>query len=117
LHVTDHDPSRLGLEVFAPHEHSGKGISYRDAAAGDIIWQKKALGDIGRGVAGDISADHPGSEFWAAGMGMYNVKGEKISNTTPSMNFLIWWDGDLLRELLDGTSITKFQGGTLLSAG
>ncbi|MCA1745075.1 MAG: autotransporter-associated beta strand repeat-containing protein, partial [Bacteroidales bacterium] len=117
LHVTNHDPSRPGLEVFMPHEHSGKGISYRDAASGDIIWQKKALGDIGRGVAGDISADHPGSEFWGAGMGMYNVKGEKISTTTPSMNFLIWWDGDLLRELLDGTNITKYQGGTLLSAG
>lgn len=116
LHVTDHDPSRPGLEIFMPHEHSGKGISYRDANTGAIIWQKKALGDIGRGVAGDISAEYPGSEFWAAGMGMYNMKGEKISNSAPAMNFLIWWDGDLLRELLDGTTISKYNGGTLLSA-
>ncbi|MFT3737833.1 MAG: autotransporter-associated beta strand repeat-containing protein [Breznakibacter sp.] len=116
LHVADHAPERTGLEVFAPHEESGRGISFRDAKTGTIIWQKKALGDIGRGVAADISADYPGSEFWAAGMGMYNLNGEQIATSTPSINHIVWWDGDLTRELLDGTSVTKYGVGTLLSA-
>lgn len=116
LHLTDHAPDVPGLEVFAPHEESGRGISFRDSRTGAIIWQKKAPGDIGRGAAADITSAHRGSEFWAAGMGMYNVKGEQISTSTPSINHLVWWDGDLLRELLDGISITKYGAGTLLNA-
>jgi autotransporter-associated beta strand protein len=116
LHVTDHAPSRPGFEVFAPHEESGRGISFRDGKTGAIIWQKKALGDIGRGAAADIRADHHGSEFWASGMGMYNVKGEQIATGTPAINHLVWWDGDLLRELLDGVTISKYGSGSLLSA-
>jgi autotransporter-associated beta strand protein len=116
LHVTDHAPGRPGLEVFAPHEESGRGISFRDAKTGAIIWQKKALGDIGRGAAADIRADHHGSEFWASGMGMYNVKGQQIATGTPAINHLVWWDGDLLRELLDGVTISKYGSSSLLTA-
>src|SRR6185503_19810054 len=30
-------------------------------------------------------------------------------STKPSINFGVWWDGDLLRELLDGTTISKWN--------
>jgi len=33
----------------------------------------------------------------------------QISATKPSINFGVWWDGDLLRELLDGTTISKWN--------
>ncbi|MBN2612901.1 MAG: T9SS type A sorting domain-containing protein [Bacteroidales bacterium] len=117
LHVTDHDPERQGLEVFAPHENKKDGITFREAATGKIIWQKPNLNDVGRGLAADIIAGHAGSEFWASkGLGVYNVAGSQVTVTIPSINHAIWWDGDDLRELLDGTSITKYNGGTLLSA-
>ena len=47
--------------------------------------------------------------------GLWNVKGETISERKPrSCNFGVWWDGDLLREILDGNRITKWnwQDGT-----
>ena len=53
--------------------------------------------------------------MWASGdglTGVWNVKGETISPEKPrSCNFGVWWDGDLLRELLDGNRITKWDWG------
>jgi hypothetical protein len=117
LHVSDLIPSREGLEVFMPHETGGNGVTLRDAATGEIIWQKKKEGvDIGRGLSADIMAEHPGNEFWASsGLGVYDIHGN-IVGSIPSVNHAIWWDGDLLRELLDGTTISKYKGATLLSA-
>nr|WP_321408144.1 autotransporter-associated beta strand repeat-containing protein [uncultured Carboxylicivirga sp.] len=117
LHVSDMDPDRPGLEVFMPHEEAGNGMTYRDAATGEVLWQIKAPGeDVGRGVAGDISPDHRGYERWSStGDGAYSIDGELIGGKT-AMNFLIWWDDDLTRELLDGTNISKYNVGTLLTA-
>lgn len=42
--------------------------------------------------------------------GIYDAKGKRISNKQPrSCNFAVWWDGDLLRELLDNTYIAKWN--------
>jgi rhamnogalacturonan endolyase len=113
LHVSDLDPDRPGLEVFNIHEKRPEvGVSFRDARTGKVIWSK-ASADVGRGVALDIDPRHKGAEFWASGPGLegvWNVKGEKISNRKPrSCNFAIWWDGDPLRELLDRTTISKWN--------
>ncbi|MBS2098083.1 rhamnogalacturonan lyase family protein [Carboxylicivirga linearis] len=117
LHVSDMDPDRPGLEVFMPHEDGGNGMTYRDAATGEVLWQIRAPGeDVGRGVAADISPDHRGYERWSStGAGTYNVDGEVIGGKT-AMNFLAWWDGDLTRELLDGITISKYNVGNLLTA-
>jgi rhamnogalacturonan endolyase len=65
----------------------------------------------------DITADHPGAEAWAIfGLGPYNVKGEPIEGRPQSYNFLVWWDGDELRELLDKNHIDKFGHGRLFTA-
>jgi autotransporter-associated beta strand protein len=118
LHVTDHDPDRPGLEVFMPHESGGNGVTFRDAATGEIIWQKRDDSDVGRGLAADIIPGHKGSEAWASsGLGVYDCKGEKLTGKyIPSINFAIWWDGDEVRELLDSNHIDKYNEGTLLSA-
>lgn len=114
LHLGDLDPDREGLEVFDIHEKNNheSGAEFRDAKTGKLIWGKKCP-DVARGLAADIDPRHRGYEMWASGAGLdglWNVKGEKISNRKPRQcNFAIWWDGDPLRELLDRTRISKWD--------
>ncbi|MGF7400579.1 rhamnogalacturonan lyase [Thermoanaerobacterium thermosaccharolyticum] len=112
MHVGDLDPSRQGLEVFQVHEvPSNDGIELHDAKTGEIIWGLPTTKDTGRGLSADIDPRYQGEEMWAAGpYGLYNCKGQKISDNKPSsVNFAIWWDGDLLRELLDSNRIDKWD--------
>lgn len=114
LHVSDIDPDRPGLEVFNIHEHVRHqvGVGLRDARTGTVIWSRPSP-DVGRGVALDIDPRHRGYEMWASGAnlrGLWNARGEVISEAKPrSCNFGCWWDGDLLRELLDRNRISKWD--------
>ncbi|WP_142058258.1 rhamnogalacturonan lyase [Pseudarthrobacter sp. B4EP4b] len=114
IHTSDLDPSRPGLETFAVHEsmsQSGnRGATFRDAATGEILWSIPATRDTGRGAAGDIDPRYAGAEGWAVGgdaawnspVGeLRSAKGELIGQKIPAANFLAWWDGDLLREIVD----------------
>ncbi|PZD94518.1 rhamnogalacturonan lyase [Paenibacillus sambharensis] len=105
MHVSDFDTDRPGLEAFQVHESAGAqyGAEMHDAGSGRIIWGVHTGTDTGRGMAADIDPRHKGAEMWASGgVGLHTVKGVRISTTAPaSYNFAIWWDGDLLRELLD----------------
>ncbi|WP_146904701.1 rhamnogalacturonan lyase [Adhaeribacter aerolatus] len=121
LHVTDLDPNRPGLEVFGIHENetntSGPGAALYDARTGEILWRGHEGKDVGRGVAADIDPNNPGAEMWFSGsQGLLNLKGAKIGGNPPSTNFVIWWDGDLARELLDGNHIDKYQAGRMFTA-
>src|SRR5262249_1770792 len=84
----------------------------RDARTGELLWGKPSP-DVGRGLAMDIDPRYPGAETWASGpglSGLWDVKGGQISGRKPrSCNFGVWWDGDTLREILDGTRITKWN--------
>jgi len=114
MHLSDIDPDRPGLEVFAIHEspRHGYGANLRDAGTGKVIWGLK-LHDPGRALAMDIDPRHKGYECWTNDSdGLYNCRGEKIANSKPrSCNMGIWWDGDLLREILDGSSPWRRGGG------
>ncbi|GAA4846624.1 hypothetical protein GCM10023310_25820 [Paenibacillus vulneris] len=105
MHLGDLDPNRPGMEYFGVHEDypNPAGLEFRDAETGELIWGIPTNYDVGRGMSADIDPRYPGEEMWATGDagGVYNTKGEKISSSRPSVNFGIWWDGDLLRELLD----------------
>lgn len=114
LHVSDLDPSRPGLEVFAAHENmaaSGdRGATFRDARTGEVLWSIPATVDTGRAAAGDIDPRHPGAEGWAVGGdaawnsrsgSLVAADGEVIGDTIPAANFLAWFDGDPLREIVD----------------
>src|SRR5690606_36668847 len=83
-------------------------ISLKDGA---VIWQKPAEKDTGRGLAADIDPNHLGAEAWALNSPqLFNVKGEAISDTRPQqVYFALWWDGHLLRELLDSTKVFKWN--------
>jgi len=112
IHLSDMDPARPGLEVWQPHEPRGptSGGEFRDARTGELIWGIPANFDVGRGVAADIDPGHAGYEFWTSGtQGVYDVNGIGITGGVPSMNFLVWWDDDLLRELLDRNSVRKWN--------
>jgi len=88
------------------------GSEFRDARTGALIWGKPSHGDVGRAMAADIDPRFKGYECWVFGgeKGLFNCKGEKISENTPrSCNFGIWWDGDLLRELLNKNYISKWN--------
>lgn len=112
MHLSDLDPDRPGLEVWSIHEKPSHpyGASFLDAATGKVLWGQK-LQDPGRGVAMDIDPRYKGYECWAnSSDGLYTCKGEKISDAKPrSCNMGIWWDGDVLRELLDGVTIDKWD--------
>jgi rhamnogalacturonan endolyase len=112
MHLADIIPSRSGLEVWQCHENTstGAGASLRDARTGTILLRVTTSSDCGRALAADIDANYPGMEIWAAStVGLYSSNGTKISSTTPPINFAVWWDGDLLRELLDNIYIYKWN--------
>lgn len=70
-------------------------------------------------MSADIDPHYTGEEVWAATItnevqipvtGIYSAQGELITNKLPSStNFGIWWDGDLLRELLDSNRVDKWD--------
>ncbi|MET0981935.1 MAG: rhamnogalacturonan lyase [Telluria sp.] len=115
LHVSKHDPGKAGLQVFMVHEspscYRGHGAEMHDAATGRVLWRVDGNGsDVGRGACMDIDPAHPGAECWASAGGLMSAAGVQISPKRPrSLNFGLWWDGDLLRESLDGTRIEKWN--------
>ncbi|MFE2066975.1 rhamnogalacturonan lyase [Streptomyces sp. NPDC059467] len=111
MHVGDLDPSRPGLEEFKVDEDSSKPSSWMaDAKTGEILWSTDPNGDNGRGVSGDIWAGSAGAESWSSHAdGVRNPQGTVVASRKPSStNFLSWWDGDPVRELLDDTRIDKY---------
>jgi rhamnogalacturonan endolyase len=97
--VGDLDPTRPGLEVFDIQERfSDAGMNFRDAKTGEVLWKIASVraatsgGDVGegpgRGVAFNIDPRYPGAECWALGAGMtgmYDAKGNRISETKPTI--------------------------------
>ncbi|MDO3386664.1 rhamnogalacturonan lyase [Gilvimarinus sp. SDUM040013] len=118
MHVSDLDPTRPGLELFGVYEsvrrNGGIGSALIDAEDGTVLWSMSAEKDNGRGLAADIDPRYPGAEVWALNAPeLFNIKGEAVSaQRPPQVNFAIWWDGDSLRELLDGTTIYKWNWNT-----
>ncbi|HET6331936.1 MAG TPA: rhamnogalacturonan lyase [Polyangiales bacterium] len=115
LHVSDFDPSLEGLEVFRIQERvDAQGAHLLSAADGKLLFAKATTGEEGpgRGVAADVLASSPGAEMWANGGGvpaqLWNAKGENVGRQPSSCNFVLWWDGDAQRELLDGNHIDKY---------
>jgi rhamnogalacturonan endolyase len=117
LHVTDLDPERPGLEVWQCHEdvatNGGIGLSFRDARTGVTLWTVPNNTDTGRALAMDIDPRYAGAECWGAAGRLYSAQGVEIASRRPSaMNFAVWWDADPLREILDGTTISKWNWNT-----
>lgn len=119
LHVGKFVHGREGLQVFGVHENEGKRMAYLrtpavamfDGATGEILWHDGAGLDAGRGVAADIDPRYSGAECWCPVGGLRRGDtGEVVSEHKPSQcSFIVYWDGDSLSELLDRTTISKWD--------
>lgn len=112
IHMTQFDPSRPGLQIWGCHENRRDGSTYRDAGTGEVLYQVKSGEDVGRCMAADIDPTHPGVEMWSwATGGVVDIKGQKVTTKMRRFptNMAVWWDGDLLRELLDRNVVSKYD--------
>lgn len=116
LHMSDMDPDLPGMEIWQcleePAKYKTNGLVFLDAKTGSTIWGIPGTGDVGRCNAADINPLIKGYECWGSTGGvnyLMDCKGNLISNSKPSQNFSIWWDGDLIRELLDSNKIDKWN--------
>lgn len=117
LHVGDFYPERPGLEIFTVHENEDATVRFgtpgavmRDAKSGEILWSHSPGVDVGAGLVADIDPRHPGAEAWGGPGGLRDAKGKSIGRAPFSTGYAIWWDGDLLRELVGRRgSITKWN--------
>lgn len=109
--IADHKDGQL--YIWDCHENKRDGSDLRNAKTGEVVFQVKSTTDVGRAMAADIDPTNPGTEMWSIdSRGVRDMKGEVIDHINPralSINFGIWWDGDLLRELLDRSTITKYD--------
>ena len=116
MHIADCYPDRPGLEVFTIHENEddtprfqSPGAAMRDARTGETIWRHSTGIDVGAGMAADIDPRHPGYEAWGGPGGLRDSQGDEIGPCPRSSAFVIWWDGDLLRELLTPNGVRKWN--------
>ena len=123
--VGDIDPVRPGLEIFYGIEprrrHSA--LCLVDAKTGDVIWGlHEATNHVGSdGMCADIDPRHPGLECHAhdidrqrkfAQSWIFSASGELISKEEKgAMSKVVYWDGDLQKELLRGSRIVDYEGG------
>ena len=111
MHLTAFFPNDDALQLWDCHENKRDGSDFRDARTGKVLFQILSNKDVGRCMAADIDPNSPGLEMWSsASGGICNIRGEVIDSTARvPINFGIWWDGDLLRELLDHESVSKYR--------
>lgn len=126
FYITDVDPERPGLEVLYSYEdpHPKNGISLWDARTGNLIWgiaEEIADNQIRFVFASDIDPSIAGMECWGDKF-FFSAEGKNLGSPAPPDNEPIWWDGDLLREMIRGggfrsseVSIFKYKGPTLAS--
>lgn len=111
LHVGDLVPGNPGQEVFKVDEDKSRPAAWMaDGRTGKLLWKNASCGcDNGRGVSGDVWAGSPGAESWSTGVGgLFGATGANVGRKPSSANFLVWWDGDPVRELLDRNHVDKY---------
>lgn len=116
MHISDMYPDRPGLEVFTIHENEddtvrfqSPGAAMRDARTGEVIWKHSPGVDVGGGTAADIDPRYRGYEAWGGPGGLRDSQGNKIGPSPRGSGFVIWWDGDLLRELVGRSDVRKWN--------
>lgn len=108
-HIGDFNPYIHGQEMFACNEDNPSN-NYRDATTSKIYYRKTDTNDDGRCLAGNFYNDFPGAVGHSAhDTPISTVTNNHVSTNTNglSMNFRIYWDGDLLEECFNDTEVTK----------
>jgi rhamnogalacturonan endolyase len=114
FYLSDIDPDHPGLEIWYTIEdpHPQNGVSLWDAKTGTLLFgttEPNRDNQIAGGLAGDIDPAFPGMEVWGDKF-FFTSKGQIIPGPVPPQNELVWWDGDLLRELHTRGAISKWKG-------
>ncbi len=115
-HTGDLLPSRPGLETFSCHEWKGTPYIYemRDARTGELLFGEPIEIDNGRCCSADIDPAYEGEECWSLAKVLTSASGDVISTSfSLPINYAIWWDGDLGRELQDENKIYKYDPKTM----
>lgn len=108
-HIGDFNPYIHGQEMFACNEDNPSN-NYRDATTSKIYYRKTDTNDDGRCLAGNFYKDFPGAVGHSAhDTPISTITNDHVSTNTNglSMNFRIYWDGDLLEECFNDTEVTK----------
>ena len=114
FYLSDINVDRPGLEVWYTIEdpHPQNGVSLWSAKTGTLLFgtpEPNRDNQIAGGLAGDIDPARPGMELWGDKF-FYSADGQPLDGPVPPQNELVWWDGDLLRELHAKGSIFKWKG-------
>jgi rhamnogalacturonan endolyase len=105
--IADIDPDRPGLEQYAVQQLNPTllGAALTDARTGEVLrtWDLPSQADVGRGEAAAITPGVRGLQLWNSNLaGVWSAAGAEVNAARPWPSLSIWWDGDLLRESLDG---------------
>ncbi len=132
-HCADLDPYRHGNEQFVCNETS-PACTYYNATTGKIYYRLQSTSDDGRALCANFSNAFPGSMGRSTQSGLVSTVSDKVISGGPStggtndalfwshLNQRIYWDGDLLDEVLDspGTereaAVYKPDGGRLFTS-
>jgi rhamnogalacturonan endolyase len=116
IHVGDFDPERPGLETYLVTENEDETVEFQtpgagmhDSRTGKLLWSHSPGVDISDGVVADIDPRHPGSEVWGGRSALRTAQGREIGTPPRIADWVIWWDGDLLREIYGGFSVFKWD--------
>lgn len=106
-HYGDLDPYRKGLEGFRCLEDN-PGAVFVDATTNEILFRWMRGNDNGRCLAGNFTDNWPGAELWTTDGHLWSATlsrgaDETVANSAPgvTMNYRIYWDGDILEESFD----------------
>lgn len=116
--VSDIDPDRPGMEVYAIQQSNLLGQVIYDAATGEHIkeWYLPNVYDVGRGRCMDVDPDHKGYEIFSLLPNLYDCKGNVIKEGTTSYPYeATWWDGDLQRELIGSPGGTGYGSNVMVN--
>lgn len=113
-----------GMRGFGVQQNHPSGLLeyYYNATTGEVLWTHSVdpadTFDVGRGMVGDIDPRFPGFEVWTTKSGIYNGESNTRTVTTaqdplnerfPWPHQMIWWDGDLLSELVNEYRLEKWD--------
>ncbi|MES2924444.1 MAG: rhamnogalacturonan lyase [Verrucomicrobiota bacterium] len=119
LHIGDFDTANPGLELYLITENEDDTVGFNtpgaglhDAKTGKVLWSHSPGVDFGRGVVADIDPRHPGAEVWGGPTLLRTIQGKEIGPQPPLADWVIWWDGDLLREIYGGYKVLKWDPAT-----
>ena len=118
-HLGEFDPSNDGMEYYmiTEDDYPPYDCALLDAKTGKVLSAKKITdGDTGRGLIMDCDGNYDGSEYFCWSYpDIYTCKGDAISEwhvgstKSSSINFRIYWDGDLLDEYSDRGHVDKWN--------